>query len=85
MSGQKFQQQPEVRIRDALGNNLRNVPVSVGIASGSGSLAGRTTDRTGRNGVGSWDDLRIDGNGTHTLRFTAGTAIALSDPIVVSP
>lgn len=85
ISGRAFQRQPEVRVRDAGGNSLRDVLVSVGLASGPGTLRGRTTDRTAPNGVGSWDDLRIDGIGAHTLRFTAGTVIALSDPIVVTP
>lgn len=84
-SGTRFASQPEIRVRDASGNNVAGVDVSVALASGPGTLGGRTTDVTHANGVGSWDDLYIDGVGVHTLQFTAGPVAALSIPIAVTP
>jgi hypothetical protein len=84
-SGERFSRQPEVRVRDAAGNNLAGVPVSVALYRGTGQLGGRLTDVTRANGVGSWDDLRITGTGSHTLRFSAGQVFALSTPISVAP
>ena len=83
--GQQLSAQPEIRVRDRAGNNVSGYPVSVALASGNGTLGGRTTAVTRPNGVGSWDDLRIDGVGSHTLRFVAGPVVAVSSAIVVTP
>lgn len=84
-SGERFARQPEIRVRDGSGNNVAGMPVSVALHSGTGVLGGRLTDVTRANGVGSWDDLRITGTGSHVLRFSAGQVYALSAPISVAP
>src|SRR5690606_26181793 len=84
-SGEQFSRQPEIRVRDAAGNNLGGVPVSVALAGAGGTLGGRTTDVTHNNGVGSWDDLRITGVGVFFLEFTAGPVLSRSDAILVVP
>jgi hypothetical protein len=47
-------------------------PVTISIASGSGTLSGTTTVNA-VNGVATFTDVRVDGSGTHTFRFTSGT------------
>ena len=84
-SGLVFSQQPEIRVRDASGNNVAGVPVSVALSGGGGTLGGRTTDVTHKNGVGSWDDLRITGVGRFILEFTAGPVVTVSNAILVGP
>jgi len=51
--------------------------VSVAIASGTGSLSG-TTSVAIVNGVATFADLAITGAGSHTLRFTANGASAVT-------
>jgi hypothetical protein len=78
-SGVAFAQQPSVQLRDSKGVPVSqsDVPVSVTIASGGGSLAGTTTATTNASGVASFKGLAITGvSGTRTLRFSSGTLAA---------
>ena len=85
---ERFSRQPVIQLLDAQGNPVRlsGVRVTASIASGpsSGELKGGRTADTDSNGVATFTNLRIDGPGTYTLRFTAGNLQAVvSDPIVV--
>ena len=87
--GEVFNRQPVVQIRDADGNEVKggDVPVTVAIASGGGSLNGITTRLTDANGRAEFADLRIDeATGSHVLIFAApGHTSVVSEPIEVSP
>lgn len=84
--GKKFNRQPIIQIRDAAGN-----PVAVGgafvtatINSGPGTIRGTTTILTNSAGTASYSDLKINGEGTFTLRFTSpGLTQVISITIVV--
>ncbi len=72
-SGLAIRTQPRVRLRDAEGAAVsqRGVPVSVSLASGTGSLYGTTTVQTNEQGIGVFTDLFIAGSGAHILRFSS--------------
>jgi hypothetical protein len=88
-AGVVFDRQPELQLQDALGAplNRADVSVTVQVASGSGSLGGRTTARSDANGRVRFNDLAIRGEtGVRTLIFAAdGFTPAISAAIAVSP
>jgi filamin/ABP280 repeat protein len=88
-AGVPFAQQPELQLQDPFGAplNRANVRVTVGIASGAGSLRGGTSARSDANGRVRFEDLSIRGKpGTRTLIFAAeGYSPATSSSIVVAP
>ncbi|MBL0171944.1 MAG: hypothetical protein IPP90_14730 [Gemmatimonadaceae bacterium] len=60
------------------------VPVTVTIASGNGTLAGTTTVNT-RSGSAGFSNLIIQGSGAFTLRFSSpGLTSVDSNPISVT-
>lgn len=71
-AGQVFAQQPRVEIRDADGNLVAGstAAVTVGLASGTGTLLGtKTVAATG--GVVNFTNLQMNEAGAKTLQFTA--------------
>ena len=84
-SGEPFAQQPVLQLQDAEGNasSRADVPVTVQIASGQGSLQGTTTQTSDGSGVVTFTDLAIVGApGARTLIFAAsGYASAISSPV----
>lgn len=79
---------PVIQLRTPAGGDLRtpDVAVTVGLASGAGTLAGTLTQVTDGNGRADFPDLVITGaTGPHTLQFTApGFSPLTSGQIVVS-
>jgi len=73
VTGGPFAIQPVVQLRDA--NNLSvtqaEVVVSAAVASGPGSLVEATSATTNANGVATFHNLTITGEGDHTLEFSA--------------
>jgi hypothetical protein len=88
-AGVPFAQQPELQLQDPSGAPLNrpDVRVTVGIASGGGSLGGGTSARSDANGRVRFDGLSIRGEpGARTLIFAAeGFSPAISSSIVVAP
>ncbi|HEX7335598.1 MAG TPA: galactose oxidase-like domain-containing protein [Gemmatimonadales bacterium] len=76
--------QPVVTVTGQGGTPVAGQEVTVSLASGSGSLEGKTTATTDANGTARFTDLGINGTGDHTLEFTAGTARVTSSPVSVS-
>ncbi|MEY4071495.1 MAG: hypothetical protein RL721_2109, partial [Candidatus Eisenbacteria bacterium] len=73
-----------VRVVDALGNVVPGA--SVALASvGPGTLIGPTTLATDSLGVASFDSLRIEISGPHSLEATVGGIAAISDTFRVLP
>jgi filamin/ABP280 repeat protein/Big-like domain-containing protein len=73
-AGVPLQQQPEIQLQDPLGAPLlrEDVSVTVQIAGGSGSLAGKTTVKSDGNGRVRFTDLELRGEtGSRTLIFAA--------------
>lgn len=72
ISGSPLEVQPVVELRDASSQRVAGStnPVTVSIASGTGTLSGATTVAA-VDGVATFSGLRIIGVGTFTLRFTA--------------
>jgi Domain of unknown function (DUF1929)/Bacterial Ig-like domain (group 1) len=66
--------QPVVRVTLAGGAPAVGQGVTASIASGGGSLEGKTTATTDANGIARFTDLGINGTGDNTIAFTAGTA-----------
>ncbi len=82
-----FTTQPVIRVVDSFGNVVITSTASVTARreSGSGTLKGSTT-RSAVNGVASFTNLRIDGQGQHSLRFTSpGLASVVSASFIVEP
>jgi hypothetical protein len=81
-----FPQQPAIQLRDAANNPVSqlNVPITVTIASGGGSLTGSTTTvNTNASGLATFTNLRItDQVGNHTLSFTSGSLTAVTSGII---
>jgi WD40 repeat protein len=75
--------QPAVRVTDGSGP-VADVQVSATVASGGGTLQGKTTATTDANGDAVFGDLGISGTGAQTLEFTAGTATVQSAPVTIS-
>ncbi|HVZ50283.1 MAG TPA: PxKF domain-containing protein [Gemmatimonadaceae bacterium] len=78
-SGVPFTTQPVVAILDANGNIVSNAttPVTVSVASGSGTLLGTTTVNA-VNGIATFTNLAIAGVGSTSLSFSAGALPAAS-------
>jgi hypothetical protein len=84
-----FAQQPVLQVRDQFGN-LRSVAngvtnstvVMAARLAGSGTLQG-TTNLASVNGVVTFTNLSHNVAADITIRFTAGSATAISDPIAV--
>lgn len=88
-AGVPFTRQPVLQLQDVVGAPLArpDVPVTVQIASGGGSLGGSTTARSNADGVVSFTDLSIHGRpGDRTLIFAASdfTSVVSAD-IAVAP
>ena len=77
--------QPVVEVRDGSGNPVAGAEVTASIASGSGALEGATTVTSNSAGVAAFPDLGIAGNGSHTLRFSAGSVNVESSPVDITP
>ena len=88
-AGVPFEQQPQLQLQDPLGAplNREDVRVTVQVASGDGSLGGRTTARSDANGRVSFTDLQLRGEtGSWTLIFAAeGFTPVTSAAITVRP
>jgi hypothetical protein len=87
--GTPFARQPQVQVRDPLGNPVKQAGLAVqaALASGAGAtLTGQLTASTDAAGLASFTDLALAGTaGSFTLRFsTAGLAPAVSNPIAVT-
>ncbi len=86
-AGVAFEQQPVLQLQDAMGAPLAqaDVPVTVQIAEGGGSLGGSTTVRSNAEGRVIFTDLQINGRpGERTLLFAAvNFTPATSDEITV--
>lgn len=85
VSGLDLTAQPVVQILDNFGNlTASTASVSAAIFSGTGTLVGTVT-RAAVNGIASFTDLRVNGSGTHSLRFTSsGLASATSTNFTVT-
>ena len=73
-SGIVFAQQPQVQLRDAVGNAVSQagVVVTAAIASGAGTLGGGPTATTNASGVAIFTNLMITGTiGNQALSFSA--------------
>jgi hypothetical protein len=88
-AGVPLQTQPELQLQDPFGAplNREGVNVTVQIASGRGSLGGRTTATSDANGRVSFTDLELQGRtGSRTLIFAAeGFTPVISEVIRVNP
>ncbi|HEU4587994.1 MAG TPA: Ig-like domain-containing protein [Gemmatimonadales bacterium] len=87
--GTEFARQPQVQLRDALGNAVRQAGLAVqaAVASGSGvTLTGQRTASTDPGGMASFTDLGLTGTpGIVTLSFSAAQLqSAVSDPIALT-
>lgn len=71
-TGQVFATQPVVEVRNSLGERVDGATnqVTASVLSGPGSLSG-TTQVNAVNGVATFTNLSILGQGDHVLRFTA--------------
>ena len=81
----EFSRQPEVQIQDEKGKDLKSgdVPVTVAVASGPGSLSGTTTRLTDSKGIAEFTNLRIQGaTGDHVLIFAANGYTSVSSSTV---
>jgi hypothetical protein len=61
-----------VQALDSFGNNVSGVSVSMGLTTGTGTLAGTTTRTTDANGLASFDDLSINVAGPKKLTASSG-------------
>ncbi|MBA3697901.1 MAG: hypothetical protein H0W78_03395 [Planctomycetes bacterium] len=90
-AGAAFATQPVVRTRDAYGNNstvglAANVPVSMTLSFGAGSLAGTTSINVGTSGtpgIATFSTLRID-NASGTKVVTASATLDGSPASIAS-
>lgn len=84
ISGRVAGTQPRVEFRTATGVlSPVGTAVTVEIAEGNGTIVGdATVDAV--NGVATFSGLRVDGFGTHRLRFRAGELNATGNPFTVS-
>jgi hypothetical protein len=90
-SGEDFTQNPVIQLIDTGGNpvSFNGVTITAAIESRTNifaSLAGDRTRNTNDSGRATFNDLRINGTGTFTLRFSApGLGFVISTEIVVVP
>lgn len=73
VEGVAFTTQPQVRLLDANNNIVSNpsTTVTAAINTGTGSIAGTLTAVTDSSGIATFSTLKINGNGNHTLAYTA--------------
>ncbi|HEV2085615.1 MAG TPA: galactose oxidase-like domain-containing protein [Gemmatimonadales bacterium] len=84
VGGTPFGQQPVVQVRDPQGNAINGIQVVASMESGTGTLDGAKTAVTS-GGSAAFIDLAISGGtGSHVLRFSSGSAFAISSPIAVT-
>lgn len=90
-NGVAFALQPTVQLKDASGNPVAqaNVPITVAIGAGGGSLGGGTlTVNTNASGAAVFSGLVLTGLvGTRTLNFTAtlnGTSVSLPATVAIT-
>ena len=76
--------QPVVRLQTGAGDPVEGATVTASIESGSGTLEGKLTAVTGADGVAKFGDLGIEGQGAHTIGFTAGEESTTSSSVAVS-
>ena len=86
-SGLAFATPPRIQLRDAQGVAVqqREVPVTVALASGTGTLYGTLTTVTNDVGVAVFTDLSIAGAGDHTLRFTSPDLTGVTSATIILP
>lgn len=86
-SGVPLNPQPVIRLEDRLGNavSTSNVPVTVSISSGGGSLSGTTTIATNSSGVAAFTNVAVSGLiGQRVLLFSAsGLRDVASAPVTL--
>lgn len=84
VSGVAFARQPVVQVRDAAGAPIDGIQVVASVESGGGILSGtRTVVSSG--GVATFTNLALSGaGGAQVLRFTSGSAFALSSAITMA-
>jgi hypothetical protein len=73
-AGVPLEQQPKLQLQDPFGAPLarEGVSVTVQVATGGGSVGGKTTAKSDANGVVSFEDLEVRGEtGERTLIFAA--------------
>jgi galactose oxidase-like protein/Big-like domain-containing protein len=87
LEGEVFEpaNQPVVSVSDAGGSPVAEAEVTASLASGSGTLEGKTTATTDASGIATFADLGIRGTGAHTIQFTAASASATSTSITLDP
>lgn len=62
-----------------------NVAITVTVESGNGQVAGTLTQYTDANGIAFFHDLSLNGNNTHTLRFSSSSlSPVISAPLIYS-
>ena len=85
-NGKEFDNNVVVRVQDASGNNISDIAVTAGVASGAGALSGTTTRTTGGNGRATFNDLELNGLiGAYTLNFsTTGGLSVISRSITLT-
>jgi hypothetical protein len=88
-AGVPLDQQPKLQLQDPFGAPLarEGVNVTVQVATGGGSVGGKTTAKSDASGVVSFQDLEVRGEtGSHTLIFAAqGFTPVTSAAISVGP
>jgi hypothetical protein len=88
-AGVPLEQQPKLQLQDPFGAPLarEGVSVTVQVATGGGSVGGKTTAKSDANGVVSFEDLEVRGEtGSRTLIFAAqGFTPVSSGAINVEP
>ncbi len=78
-----FPQQPIVELLDGTAAPLSGINITASIASGSGTLTGTLTVVTNGSGQALFPNLRINGSGNHTIRFTAaGFGVTVDSNVV---
>jgi hypothetical protein len=80
--------QPQLQLvdRNGLATSQAGTVVTAALASGSGVLAGSTTATSDANGMATFANLTIAGEGAHTLRFSAtGVTDVTSSAVNVGP
>lgn len=70
VSGRVATTQPRIELRTSSGERVpnANAPVTAALVGGDGTLRGTTTINA-REGVATFTDLRVDGEGDHRLQF----------------
>ncbi|HKU62848.1 MAG TPA: galactose oxidase-like domain-containing protein [Gemmatimonadales bacterium] len=77
--------QPAVRLLDPEGAAMAGEAVTASVESGGGTLQGETTATTDANGIASFGDLGIAGNGAQVLAFSAAGASVSANAVNLQP